>query len=223
NWLGVPTTAATLAPASAMRTDGNEVYSNGRVYLVDRGLTYADADRYWKVVFVWHSPTAYKLMFGRLNNSYVDSLVLEKNPNETYTYFTFDGGGKSIVMEPKPDEWDFVFTRYRYIFYNTTPYTPYLVSGVLLNPQGIAAGLDTAKVFSEADVAFAQQLPLSTQRDEIGFNWKAYNFATSAYETKQHFTYVIRDREGYYWKLRFLDFYNGQGEKGSPKFEFQRL
>ena len=116
-----------------------------------------------------------------------------------------------------------MFTRYRYIFYNTTPYTPYLVSGVLLNPQGIAAGLDSTKAFSEADVAFAQQLPLSTQRDEIGFNWKAYNFTTSTYETKQHFTYIIRDREGYYWKLRFLDFYNDQGEKGSPKFEFQRL
>ena len=223
NWVGGGTTTASLAPASAMRTDDNEVYSTGRVYIIDRGLTYAAADRYWKVVFVWYSATAYKLKFGKLDNSYMDSIVLEKNPAETYTYFTFDNGGKSIVMEPAPNQWDFVFTRYRYIFYNTTPYTPYLVSGVLLNPQGIAAGLDSTKAFAEADVAFAQQLPLSTQRDEIGFNWKAYNFTTSAYETKQHFTYIIRDREGYYWKLRFLDFYSDQGEKGSPKFEYRRL
>jgi hypothetical protein len=35
--------------------------------------------------------------------------------------------------------------------------------------------------------------------------------------------YVVLDREGYFYKLRFISFYNNSGEKGYPTFEFQRL
>jgi len=35
--------------------------------------------------------------------------------------------------------------------------------------------------------------------------------------------YVIRDRDGFFYKLRFIDFSNDMGEKGYPKFEFVRL
>ena len=35
--------------------------------------------------------------------------------------------------------------------------------------------------------------------------------------------YVIRDRDGFFYKLRFIDFNNDMGEKGYPKFEYVRL
>lgn len=224
NWVGNTVSGETALATVAMKTDENEIQSTGRVYVIDRGLTYEDVyERYWKVVFQSYSTSSYTFKYAKLDGSFEDSIVLDKNSQEAYTYFTFDGGGHSIVMEPTPVQWDFVFTRYRYIFYNTNPYTPYLVSGVLLNPQGISAAVDSTKAFADVDYDFAHTLPLSTQRDEIGFNWKSFNFTTQAYETKQHYTYIIRDRDGYYWKLRFLDFYNDQGEKGNPKFEYQRL
>jgi hypothetical protein len=224
NWLsGAFSNDAYASMPGLLKTDANERFSNGRVYVIDRGATYSNQDRFWKVVFRWYNDEAYKLVYARLDNSFADSLVLDKDPNETYTYFTFDNGGQNIVMEPQPVEWDFLFTRYRYIFYNTNPYTPYLVTGVLLNPQNTAGAVDSTKAYDEIDYNYAHQLTLSTARDIIGYRWKAFNFDTQMYEVRTNYTYIVRDRDGYYWKLRFLDFYNDQGEKGNPKFEYQRL
>jgi len=35
--------------------------------------------------------------------------------------------------------------------------------------------------------------------------------------------YEIEDTDGVYFKLRFRDFHNLEGEKGYPNFELQRL
>jgi hypothetical protein len=35
--------------------------------------------------------------------------------------------------------------------------------------------------------------------------------------------YLLKSKEGYYWKLHFVDFYDSNGDKGSPAFEYQEL
>jgi len=209
------------ALSSTMRTD--EAAQSNRVYLIDRGSNYATEDRYWKVVFQSVDGSAYRIKYGRLDNSLPDSITLNKDPQQAYTYFTFDNGGHNIVMEPNVNAWDFVFTRYRHIFYYTTPPTPYFVNGALLNPDGMTAALDSITPYDQIDLGFAEQMALHDARNAIGYNWKYYDFSAQTYVVKPHFSYVVRDREGYYWKLRFLDFYNDQGQKGYPKFEYQRL
>lgn len=59
----------------------------------------------------------------------------------------------------------------------------------------------------------------------IGFEWKSINLSAPLlhYNVKSYLTYILKDQHGYYWKLRFLDFYNAQGEKGYPKLEYQQL
>jgi hypothetical protein len=207
---------------SVLRTDNDDVLSR-RVYLIDRGAAYTDDARYRKIVFQRYDETSYTIRYGTLDNAFTDSLVLNKNTQEAYTYFTFDNGGESIAMEPGIGTWDFVFTRYRHIFYYPQQTIPYVLNGVLLNPNGIMAALDSITPYDQITLDFATQTPLSAQRNIIGFNWKYYDFTAQFYVVKPHFSYVVRDRQGYYWKLRFLDFYNDQGEKGYPKFEYQRL
>lgn len=208
--------------SSTMRTDGNDVLSR-KVYLIDRGANYAYDTRYWKIVFQRYNETNYTIKYATLDNTFSDSLVFNKNPQEAYTYFTFDNGGQAITMEPPVNSWDFVFTRYRHVFYYTQPPTPYFVNGVLLNPNGITAAQDSITAYDDITLGFASQMLLTAQRNAIGYNWKYYDFSAQFYVVKPHFSYVIRDRQGYYWKLRFLDFYNSEGEKGFPKFEYQRL
>jgi hypothetical protein len=36
-------------------------------------------------------------------------------------------------------------------------------------------------------------------------------------------TYIIIDTEGFFYKLRFVSYYNDQGEKGFPVIEHLRL
>ena len=66
-------------------------------------------------------------------------------------------------------------------------------------------------------------LEFTTRSDVIGYDWKYYNFDDAVYTIVPEMNYVIRDRDGFYYKLRFVDFYNDQGVKGYPKFEFARL
>ena len=49
----------------------------------------------------------------------------------------------------------------------------------------------------------------------IGYDWKIYDFDTGFYTIDPSATYILSDTEGYFYKLRFIDFYNENGEKGS--------
>ncbi len=198
-------------------------HEDGFIYIIDRGSMYGTALRFWKVKFLWVNSEAYKIKFGLLDNSLVDSMIILKDKQFNFSYFTFNNGGQQITMEPPKQTWDIVFTRYRYVFYNTNPYTPYMVSGVLLNPNGIYAGADSTLTFEEIDYEKALTIPLTTSRDVVGYDWKRYSFASQSYLIAPQHNYIIRDENGYYWKLRFIDFYNADGEKGYPKFEYQRL
>ena len=64
---------------------------------------------------------------------------------------------------------------------------------------------------------------LSNQRDVIGFDWKRYNFTTSLYETDLSKVYIVKTQRNEFWKIHFIDFYNANGLKGSPSFEFERI
>jgi hypothetical protein len=56
----------------------------------------------------------------------------------------------------------------------------------------------------------------------IGFDWKSYNFQTAQYTVKPYKNYIVRSRNGLYYKLRFLDFYK-DGIKGNILFEYQLM
>ena len=55
----------------------------------------------------------------------------------------------------------------------------------------------------------------------IGYDWKSYNSGT--YEVDINKNYIIKTTEDLYYKIHFIDFYNDQGEKGTPKFEISSL
>ena len=63
--------------------------------------------------------------------------------------------------------------------------------------------------------------------DTIGHLWKSVyvNMETmeSVYTCDTSRNHIIKTREGDYFKLRFLSFYNGLGEKGYTTIEFQKL
>jgi hypothetical protein len=224
NWISFTPASSTNSYVAHERGGGNgSAVSEGDVFIVDRGGDYSGENRFYKVDFESVSPTAYTFKYATLDNSYIDSIVLQKDPNENYTYFTFDNGGAPIVMEPGKKTWDILFTRYRYVFFNYNPPYPYLVTGVLLNPNGDMAGLDSVKPYEQIDYAYAKNVTLTSERDFIGWNWKVFNIKAYTYTLRPNYTYIIKDQSGFYWKLKFIGFYNSQDQEGYPQFEYQRL
>ena len=56
----------------------------------------------------------------------------------------------------------------------------------------------------------------------IGFDWKYYDF-NLGYIIYPDRYYLLKDEDGFYFKIRFIDFYDPSGNKGTATFEYQRL
>ena len=124
-------------------------------------------------------------------------------------------------IQPPSNYWDLLFTQYTHLYSDTT--TPaYLVTGVVLNSEVLVAE-DNSFSFEEINYSMIDQLNFTSNKDAIGFDWKEYNFDAGIYTVNSNFNYIIKDRQQRYFKLRFTDFYNSNGDKGCPTFEIQEL
>ncbi|MBE9519228.1 MAG: hypothetical protein IMY68_11685, partial [Bacteroidetes bacterium] len=127
-------------------------------------------------------------------------------------------------IAPQADQWSLLFSKYTTMLVTDEGDDyPYLVVGILLNPNGVAAAMDTIHNFMDMDSDDITELEYSTHADAIGYDWKYYNFDAGVYTIVPDMNYVIRDRDGFFYKFRFVDFYSDEGVKGYPTFEFVRL
>ncbi|MEI7801104.1 MAG: HmuY family protein [Bacteroidota bacterium] len=194
------------------------------VYLIDLGNDLPYSDRFKKAVFESVNNYEYTFKYANLDNSDLHTVTVQKESGFAYTYFSIRSGGVVVHPEPVKSEWDILFTRYHYVFYQAGNTIHYVVTGVLINPTGYSVAVDSSKTFADVDYNFAKNLNYTTRRDAIGFDWKHINYQTSAtYTVDENKIYLLKDNTGYYWKLHFIGFYNDQGIKGYPQFEYQRL
>ncbi len=194
------------------------------VFLVDLGPSLNSAERFKKIVFQTVNQYEYKFKYANLDNSDLHEIVMSKEPAYAYTYFSIQHGNKVVYPEPIKPKWDLLFTRYHYDFYQNGNLVPYIVTGVLLNPNGYSVASDSTSDFADIDYNFAKNLTYRSNRDAIGYDWKHIDYQSSSlYVVDPSKNYIIKDNSGYYWKLHFIGFYNDQGIKGYPQFEYQRL
>lgn len=142
----------------------------------------------------------------------------------TPIYLSLDKSGTLVEIAPA---WrsDLVLTRYIHPFYDQPEeFRWYPVLGALLGDGVEAAAVRTAETpYQDMDFAKAQQLSYSSRRDLIGYDWKRYDFNTGTYTVDLSQYFVIRTSPMTYYKLRFIDFYDGQGRKGNVKIEYEPL
>lgn len=190
------------------------------VYLLDRSVN-SKHEQYKKVQLIEVTESYYILRTASLDGSNDQYIRVEKDPNVNFVYVHLENG-QLDKYEPQKDNWDFMFTRYRYVYYDMTPVVPYEVNGVILNSNNVAVA-DTRMAFDSVDINVASGMDFSQRRDFIGFDWKYYDFDKEAYITDINRVFILRSHTGLYFKLRFIDFYDTDGVKGAPTFEFQRL
>jgi hypothetical protein len=197
--------------------------SLGYVYIIDRGTDENfDLVGEKKVTFNFQDENTFVVRFANLNGSGEQTMVIPKDSTVNFVCFSFENG--VVDIEPDKNSWDLQFGKYSTLLFTDVgdPY-PYVVTGVLLNPFKTLAGRDTIHQFDEVGFEIAEMQNLVKQKDIIGYEWKDYDFDNEIYQVDPEKIYILQNRVGFYYKLRFIDFYNSTGEKGYPTFEFLRL
>lgn len=210
-------------------TDNDSLFEN-TVYMINRGYdAQGNLRGVKKIVIQEVNETEYRMEFGDLMDTEPSSFIITKDTSVNYVFFSFDNGGEQLILEPSKRDWDLWFTQYTTLLFTDAgePY-PYLVTGTLINnKQGVEVVLDTNMLFEEITFELAKTLEYSDKLDVIGYDWKELQgdpqSGTVSYKVRYEYNYIIRTQEGYYCKLRFIDFYSDIGEKGFPTFEYQLL
>lgn len=165
-------------------------------------------------------PGGYRVRYAQLDGSGERVLVLPKDEAYNFVFLSLETHA-AVAVEPPKTDWDLVFTYYSYRFPDGMPY---LVTGALTNRYRVlSAEADSRFSFESFSLEDTASLALSDHIDEIGYDWKEYLFDPPGFVVDAQRLFVLRDTEGYYYKLRFTGFYNDAGEKGYPAFEYVRL
>lgn len=198
--------------------------STQHVFIVNRGDNPDLSARGIKKIQVLnYNDSTYVLKHADVDNNNLHIDTIKMNQTVNFTSFTFDFGGNIVDVEPNKETWDLLFSQYTHTFYISNPPTSYSVNGTLLNPYLVSGAKVFNKPFSDVSLDDLATHPLSDTLDVIGYNWKYYNLDESQYTVYPNQNYLIQNQEGFYYKLRFVDFYDDMGIKGTPKFEMIKL
>jgi len=188
------------------------------VFIIDRGSTIAGNIGFVKLQVTAVDDAGYELSFQLLPGGNLKTMHIPKNTDYSFSYLSFENGGEVVNIAPPKADWDLCFTQY-----TVEIPIPYLVTGVLLNPFQTAAVMDSSIAFDKIDLAYAEQEEFTDAKDVIGYDWKTYDFNAATYMVDPLMNYIIKTRDSAYFKLHFIDFYNQEGVKGNPKWEFMKL
>lgn len=194
-----------------------------RVFLVDRGLDNALSQRgYQQLQVISSGEDEVRIRLANEDGSNQRQVSISKRVGYNFSFLSLEND-ETVLVEPFREDWDLVFGYYSYRYPDGIAYW---LTGALLNRYEVAAAFveESSLTWESLTLQDTARVAFSREIDEIGFDWKAYLFGPPArYVTYSEKMYLLRDTEGYYYKLRFLDFYNEDGLKGFPQLEFALL
>lgn len=158
-----------------------------------------------------------------LNSPDVQTTTFSLTQNDAnFTYFSFLTN-EVVTPEPPKETYDLIFRQY--IFYFNEEKLPYYVTGPLLNWSNTVAYALTSKdpTFDEFTGEDVDESRFTNKQDVIGYDWKYYDFDAGVYVTDTEQVFIIKDVDGFLYKLRFTGFYSELGVKGTPNFELAQL
>lgn len=133
------------------------------------------------------------------------------------------GTGSIPRTAVEPVQWDFLMGQY--VDQDTVPGTqeliPYVVRGVLLPPGRGAVRVRRPWNDLPAEWAYAQALEQRT--NTVGYKWKYYSFSSSSYVTDTNAVFLLERPDASRYAIRFLDFYNSQGQRGFVQTQWKPL
>ncbi|WP_228439902.1 HmuY family protein [Chryseobacterium phocaeense] len=210
---------------------GKEIYTGS--VAVGSIATGGDS-RGWKKVQILRITDGYKVKSADLDGGNYSEINVIKNTAYNYNFVSLKDK-KEVFIQPEKNKWDLCFT----VFTNVISGAGSYIYGDFVtnnNVGGVGAyevmvtsgsGIEAYNNFKIADVD--QSKFVYNDHRVIGSNWRN-PVGTNGLEVYGDRFYVIKDRDGFYFKLKFTRLTkdvtdaNGQaGERGFPQFEYKPL
>lgn len=186
-------------------------------------------NRGWLKVQIVRSGDGYKVKYAALNSTTHSELTVTKNAAYNYNFVSLKNNNSQVTVQPEKKKWDICFT----VFTNTIAGAgSYIYADfVTLNNVGgagayevlvpaPASGVEAYTNFKASNID--QSKFIYNDQRIIGANWRN-PVGTNGLEVYGDRFYVIKDAEGYYFKLRFTRLTSTTGERGRPQFEYKPL
>ncbi len=204
-----------------------KIYSKNHVYVINRGRnTDRKQEGIYKMMILGADENGFTIKFSELKSNIIDTLFIPRTDGYNFITMSFANGGDVNYLEPRSESWDIMFTKY-IVFFDVPGFEIYSVTGALLNDRLCeAVEADSTIEFSELTTEVVQKTQFTKLRNAIGYEWKQVDINTGVYTVNSYKKYLIRDPEGFVYKLRFVGFQkiiDGKAEKGYPEFEFKLL
>jgi len=200
------------------------VKSLNLVYAVFLGYNEVGKDLgFKKMQIVSYENNSYIIKHANFDNSALKFDTIRKKEALSRLPFSF-ANGSDIDIFPADLDYDLLFTKYTKVF-DTLGIKDfeYSVTGALLNSPHVSAAKLYNANFDSLSIDNVIGLNFSTMEDIIGYDWKLRNETDDSYSIVPSVVYIIKDTDGIFYKLRFINFYNDQGEKGYPQIEYKKL
>lgn len=182
---------------------------------------------YKKFTLLYTYLNQYAIKFSNLDNSETYTSKVLKDVTVNYVHFKFDNGGKQLLIEPDKSTWDIVFTRSTDITITndfTDTIFDYSVTSVLLNQTYTRAYLEKEIAFDDISTANINNSAFTNQLNIIGYDFKAFSLTTGVYTVRKDISYVVKDINDFYYKIKFTDFYDPDTNlKGTISFTYEIL
>ncbi len=194
---------------------------NNVVYIINRGYNETGQELgFYKFKITSATLTQFIFEYANMNGSQTYQGIVNKDAQSNFNMYSFTTH-QQLTIEPANMAYDLCFTQYTHVFYN--PFQYYQVTGVLTNKFNTRVMKITDKTFADISINDTLGRTFTSNRNSIGYDWKEFSLNTNVYTVNTNLCYIINDSKGFYYKLHFIDFYNSNGIKGYPTFEFIKL
>jgi hypothetical protein len=214
--------------------------SENAVYLVNMGkeiytgtvpvgsVSTGGDSRGWMKVQIIRSSDGYKVKYAELTSNTHKEINITKNTAYNYNFVSLKNN-KEVFIQPEKKKWDLCFTVFTNIITGAGSYI-YADFVTHNNVGGVGAyevvvtsgsGVEAYNNFKSSDID--QSKFIYNDHRIIGANWRN-PVGTNGLEVYGDRFYVIKDSDGYYFKVRFTRLTKSDtGERGNPQFEYKPL
>ncbi|KMQ63210.1 hypothetical protein ACM46_14875 [Chryseobacterium angstadtii] len=197
-------------------------------------VSLSGAARGWKKIQILRSQNGYKIRYADVAATTYQEYLITKDTEYNFSYFNLKTGAP-VKVQPKKKKWDLAFTTFTNEVFSapTTSagsyfYADFIVTNTLdgVGVYQVSAGGNLEQAYNAFKLSDVDQSKfIFNDQRALGDKWRT---TTGTPDIPQPFVYsdrffVLKDTEGFYFKLRFNAMKDKNGNRGYSNFEFDPL